>query len=788
MKISFNWLKEYVDINVTPEKLAELFTMHSFEVESVTVQGKGLENVVVGEVLEKKKHPDADKLNVVKVKVGEGEPLEIVCGAPNIEVGQKVPVALLGAELPCGLKIEKRKVRGVYSCGMVCAEDELGLGDVHSGIIVLDKDSRIGMPAKEALGLDDVIFEIAILPNRAHDLLSHIGVAREAGALLGSSIKYQVSGIKYKTSNTSDSLKVEMEDSNLCRRYSAAVMKGVEVKPSPKWLKKRLESVGVRSVNNIVDVTNYVMFSLGQPMHAFDADKLSGKIMVRKAKKGEKMLALDDKTYELTENDLVIADEKKPIAIAGVMGGSETAVTESTKNIIFESANFLGVNIRKSSQRLKLSSESSYRFEREIDPELTLKAIDMAIGLAKELAGGTAEDAVVDAYPKPAQNKKILFDYNRVEKLLGISIPKEKAKQILESLGFSVAHDVENLEISVPSFRIDVEKVNDIIEEIARINGYENIPEVPSNVEMRSVKQDQGMILEKKSRLAMEGLGFTETCNYAFLGEKDIIGIGLDKKDHFELENPLSDDFRFLRTTPVFGLIKNAGLNLKYKDSFRMFEVGRVYLKTGQALPEEKKILAAIAADKAERSDLFYAMKGKADVLMGKLGFEKKVYKEINDPESFWHKGRSADIFVDGKIIGKIGEINPMILNYFDVGCRVAYFELCLSDMSGLYRDERKYRQINRLPSIELDLAIVFDESVKWDDIRRTIMKADNTLIKNVEAFDVYRGKGLEKGTKSVAFRISYQAQDRTLKDEEVKKVQDKVLKELARIGGKIRK
>lgn len=786
MKISYNWLKEYVDINITPEKLAELFTMHSFEVESVIYQGKGLENVVVGEVIEKRKHPDADKLNLVKVKVGEGEPLEIVCGAPNIDVGQKVPVALLGAELPCGLKIEKRKVRGVYSCGMVCAEDELGLSDKHREIIVLDKDSKIGTPAKKALGLDDVIFEIAILPNRAHDLLCHLGVAREAGALLNVKLKTKNEKLNTKISNSSESLKVEIEDENLCRRYSVAVIRGIEVKPSPKWLEERLKSVGVRSINNIVDIANYVMFSLGQPMHAFDADKLNGKIIVRKAKKGEKILALDDKTYELNESDLVIADEEKPIAIAGVMGGSETAVSENTKNIVFESANFFGASVRKTSQRLKLSSESSYRFEREIDPELTLQAIEMATKLAKELAGGEVKDPIADVYPKPVTNKKIVFDLKRTEKLLGISIANEKAKQILESLEFGVIINGENMEVTVPTFRIDVEKVNDVIEEIARMYGYENIPEVPSNVQMRSVKQDQEMIFEKKTRLLMEGLGFTEAYNYSFLSESEISALGLKKEDHYELENPLSDDHRFLRTNLISGLIKNAGLNLKYKGKFQIFEVGREYLKREGSLPEEKKMLASILVDKNEKGDIFYDLKGKMVSLLDQIGLEKIIYKEIKNAEPFWHKGRSAEIYIGVKSIGRIGEIHPMTLNAFGVESRVAYFELKFDDVGSCVAT-KKYKQINRLPSVKLDLSMLFDEGVKWDDVRRVVMKTDNNLIKNVEAFDVYRGKGLKKGKKSIAFRITYQSLDRTLKDEEVKLIQDKAIKELEKIGGKLR-
>lgn len=789
MKISYNWLKEYVDIDVTPEKLAELLTMHSFEVEGVTIQGKGLENVIVGEVLEKKKHPDADKLNIVKVRVGETEPLEIVCGAPNIDVGQKVPVALLGAELPCGLKIEKRKVRGVYSCGMVCAEDELGLSDNHSEIIVLDKDAKVGMPAKEALGLDDAIFETAILPNRGHDLLSHVGVAREAAVLLKAKFQKPNSKNEHKLSDASESLKVEVENSGLCRRYSAAIVRNIQVKESPRWLKKRLESCGVRSINNIVDITNFVLLALGQPMHAFDADKLNGKIFVRKAKKGEKIVALDDKTYELTENDLVIADENRPIAIAGVMGGSDTAVSEVTKNIIFESANFQGYGTRRTSQRLKLASESSYRFEREIDSELTVKALEMAAQMTEELAGGKSDVTFIDVYPGSREKRVISFDFSRIEKLLGIRIEKENAMQILRSLEFEVSEKGEKMEVTVPFFRLDVEKVNDVIEEIARINGYENIPEVPAGVDMRSVKQDRGMELEKKARFVLEGLGFSEVYNYSFLSEKDILNAGLPKDDHFEFENPLSDDQKYLRTNLAIGLIGNANLNLKYKDRFKMFEVGRIYLKkAGQNLPDERKIVSAMIVDKDADRDLFREMKGSVDVLLNKMAITKTVYGEIKNADPFWHKGRSAEISSGGKVVAMIGELNPMALNRFDVGCRVAYFEMYLDEAIAAAATEKKYRQINRFPSIELDLAVVFDENVKWADVKRSILKADNNIIKDVEVFDVYRGKGLSEGRKSIAFKITYQAEDRTLKEEEAKDIQEKVLKWLEKIGGKLRK
>ncbi len=821
MKISYNWLKEYVDINVTPEELAEALTMHSFEVENIIYQGKGLDNVVVGEVLEKEKHPNADKLSVVKVKISETEILEIVCGAPNIDMGQKVLVALVGAKLPKGMVIEKRKVRGVESCGMVCAEDELGLGNDHNGIMVLNNDLKIGIGAKEALGLDDVIFEIDILPNRAHDCLSHIGAAREIAAITNEKLKTKNEKLKTKNLKSNELLKIKIEDESLCRRYSAAVVNNIEIKDSPNWLKSRLESCGVRSINNIVDITNYAMLALGQPMHAFDFDKLKTKneklktnfkdklkeITIRLAKEGESILALDGKTYKLDESDLVIADKEKPIAIAGVMGGLETAVDENTKNIIFESANFQGAGIRKTSQRLKLASESSYRFEREIDPELTIKALGMAVNLTKELANGDVSEEIVDIYPSPVKNREIEFDFSRIEKFVGIKIEKEKAKKILQSLQFEVFENGEKLKVTIPTFRIDVEKVNDVIEEIARIYGYENIPESNALIEMKSVVQNKDLKMEKNIKRIFEGMGFAEVYNYSFVGEKDIKGINLLTNNHLELQNPLSEELKFMRTSLLSGLINNARENLKHKDKFQLFEVGRVYLKSDESgiakrlhsseaetmepadmLPNEKKILAGIAVDKNEKNNLFYEIKGQAEKLLNKLGFNKLSFAEIDNVESFWHKGRSAEIFSENKSIGRIGEIHPGILNYFGIESRAGYFEFDLENLFALGDDHKKYKQINKFPEIKPDLSVVFDESVKWADIEKAVIKTDNALIKDVEPFDIYRGKGLGENKKSIAFRITYQAEDGTLKDEEVNVVQNKIIKALEKLGGEIRK
>lgn len=799
MKISYNWLKEYVDIKITPEKLAELLTMHSFEVENIIYQGKGLENVVVGEVLEKKKHPDADKLSIVKVKISETEIFEIVCGALNIEAGQKVAVALVGAQLPCGLKIEKRKVRGVESCGMVCAEDELGLGKNHEGIMVLDKSLKVGTTLEKALGLDDAIFEIDILPNRAHDCLSHIGVAREAAVVTKMEIKKDKFILdKSKILNISeevpannfsnDVISIEIKNEKLCRRYSAAVVEDIEIKDSPDWLKNRLKSCGIRPINNIVDITNYVMLEFGQPMHAFDAGKIGAKIVIRNAGKEEKIKALDGNEYELGEKDLIVSDENRPIAIAGIIGGEETAIDKSTKSIIFESANFCGQSIRKTSKRLKLSSESSYRFEREIDPETVFPAILQAAKLAKELAGGSVRENIIDVYSFPRKPKKIKLPLNRIKNLLGVEIEKIKVKEILESLSFEIEEWGGNIIVQVPTFRIDIEKANDIIEEIGRIYGYENIPAIPPKVYVKPTPQDNNLILDREFRKILEGLEWNEIYNYSFVSEKDVINTGLEIKNHFELENPLNEDLQFMRTNLLSGLLRKTEQNLKYKDDFKLFELGAIYLKSIGILPSEGKILAGVAVSKKNENISFYEIKGQTEVLFRKLGIEKMSYRRIENPEPFWHKGRSADVFCEGRLIGRIGEIHPSVLSAFSIKSRVLYFEIYKKEITKFYRNEKSYKKINRFPQIELDLSVVFNKDIEWADVEEVVFNLKNEFIKKIEPFDVYQGKRLGKNKKSVAFRIFYQTDDRTLKEKEVDKIQSRIIRELEKIGGMVRK
>ena len=789
MKISYKWLQEFVEIEKTPEELSELLTAHAFEVESVQKLGAGLDSVVVGEVVFKDKHPDADKLSVTKVKVSETETLDIVCGAPNVEVGQKVAVALVGAELPSGMKIEERKVRGEKSCGMICAEDELGLGKNHEGIMVLDAELKIGTPIKETLGLDDTVLEIDILPNRAHDCLCHLGVAREVAAITRQELKKLDVKTSVERKNKSSVLEVEVLEKELCCRYSAAVVNDVTVKESPDFIKARLESVELRPINNIVDITNYIMFSFGQPMHAFDADKLNGKIMVRLAKKGEKILALDDKEYELSENDLVICDAEKPIAVAGVIGGKEASVTEETKNIIFESANFFGTGVRKTAQRLKVFTDSSHRFEREIDPEITMMCLQEAMKLVTEIAGGKINEDLIDVYFEPRKEKEIELEYSRVENLLGIKIEEEKALTILNSLGLRAVSEGDMIKVIVPTFRIDIEKVNDVIEEIARIYGYDNIGAQSAQVEMKQVCQDLMWKMEREINSIWKGLGFLEVYNYSLIGEKDIEIFDLGDGGCLELKNYLSEDAKFFRTSLLPRLLKNVEENLKYRDEVRIFESGRVAFKREDGLPLEKKYLSGVLSSKnIDKDKLFSIGKGKVEAFLENLGFEGVKYEAMSEAGKLWHGGQSAVIIIDGKPVGKMGVIHPQILSKLDMEVRVFGFEVYEEDLASLRKEGGVFKGINKLPESEFDLAVVVDKSLEWQRIADSVFGLGDKNIIRVIPFDVYEGENIDADKKSVAFKVVCQAEDKTLGDSEIKAIMDKIIETLKNLGGEIRK
>ncbi len=809
MKFSYNWLKEYIDIKETPEELAEILTMHSFEAEGVEKGEKRFANVIVGEVLGVKKHPRADKLSLVAINTGKGV-LEIVCGAPNVARGQKAVVALPGASLPGGMAIMEREVRGVKSQGMICAKDELGLSADHEGIMVLPPETPAGITFSEFLGLDDSIIDFAILPDRAHDALSYWGMAREISAVLGRKLKkgiYDEAKFNFKENAkiiAKKEIAVEIRDKNLCRRYSARTIKNVSVSESPAWLKKKVESAGIRSINNLVDISNLVMIETGQPLHIFDLGKIEGaapkKIIIRRAKKGENLLALDGKEYKLDENILVIADAKKPLAIAGIIGAEFSGVKPSTKNIIIESANFDPVNIRQSSKALGLVSDSSYRFEREIDQNLTVLALNRAAELVGQISGGQIAKGVIDIYPLKTKPKKIKFAISEGEKILGDRISLQRITKILANLGFSFRKVKKNLlEITIPTRRLDVTGPIEIVREIARIYGYDNIKPVKPKIDLDLPRVNFNVIYQNKIKKTLAVRGFTEVYNYSFVGGKELENIGTTGEHYLELANPLNPEHKYLRLSLIPSLLDNISRNAKLltEDEIRIFEIGKVYyhkfmgnntcfmeknIANDKSGVSEKFMLAAAFYKKASKN-LFYETKNAADLMLNLLNIKNASY--IADTEQcphlpVWHLGRYALVASGEEIIGVVGEINPRILGRFKISGRVGAFNFDFQKIVKIARAKKMiYGSIPKFPAVKLDLAILVPKKVLWSQIKESVCADGKGLVKNVELFDVYTGKNILSGKKSLAFHIVFQSMARTLEDEEIRQATGQIIEKL---------
>lgn len=788
MQISYKWLGCYVDLKgITPRQIAEKLTASAYEVEEVKELGAGLEKVVVGEVLRQTKHPDADKLSLLEVKISESEEaLSIVCGAPNVAAGQKVAVALVGATLPGGLAIAERTVRGAKSCGMVCAEDELGLGKNHEGILVLDDDLKVGTPLSEALGLDDTIFSIDILPNRAHDSLCHYGVAREVAALFDLKLK-PFPSVAAKKNESSGELQVEVKNLERCPRYAAALLTGVQVKESPAAIQQLLRAVGLRPINNLVDITNFVMFTLGSPLHAFDADKLQGEIVVRLAEAGETLVALDGENYELTREDLVICDARGPIAIAGVMGGLETAVSKNTRRVIFEAANFAPAGIRKTAQRLKLASDSSYRFERGLDPNLAGPALQAAIHFTQEWAGAGSEMKMVDHYPAPLSVRRVSFKVSRIERLLGLEISRRDIKNSLEKLDFGVAFNADELQVEIPTLRLDVEQVNDVIEEIARVVGYEKISSRPALVEMRRHTQNSAWSGVRKARGALVGLGFTETYNASFVSAAEHRDFSLQALP-IKLKNYLSEEEKFFRVSLVPKLLNNISENAKYFSEVDLFEIGKVaeVFEEGKILETRRLGMIIYARGAAEK---FAEGKGRLENFLALMDIRHPEFVVAHAAKLpvFWHSGRTAEVKANGKTLGWAGEIKPHLLEQYTIPGRVFCADLDFATLLSVMQKTESYNPINRFPSGEFDLAVLFKRDVTWGEIKKLIWDLKNPHIISVTPFDIYEGEELGEDKKSVAFKVVCQAPDRTLGESEIKRAMQEIIAALEKAGGEIR-
>lgn len=793
MYLSYNLLKKFCDIRVSPDELGRLLTVHSFEVEEVKPIGNDLKGVVVGEVLQAEKHPNADRLKICLVDVGKknGGRLTIVCGAPNVEPGQKVPVALVGTTMPGGLKMESREVRGVRSSGMICAPDELGLGDGHEGIMVLNSDFKVGTPLSQVLGLKDFIIEVdnKSITNRP-DLWGHLGVAREISAILKSSLKFGVK--KIKSSSVGKKIKVEIEDYKLCPRYSGIVIENVKVAPSPVWLQAKLQSLGLRPINNIVDITNYVMAEIGQPMHAFDLNKLvlSGdeiKIGARRARKGEKILALDKETYKLEESDLVIADQKGPVAIAGIMGGLNAGVTEKTAAVVLESANFHPINIRKTSARLHLRSDSSMRNEKGLDPNLTEIALARAVEMILEIVPGAKVGRVSDKKKFKLFVGPIKISLEEINRKTGIDISKKDVSEILKRLGFGFTEKGGVFTVKVPSWRGtgDIEIPEDIIEEAVRIYGYGNIkPKFPL-AEIREVEVgSEKIILEKTRDILSRNLGLTEVYNYSFNGDNQLKKLGIKFENYIKLKNPASAEQNLMRQSLLPNLLGNVLENVHNYEEFFLFEIGSAYLSEREGykktiegkefLPKQDKFVSGVfvfdAAGK-NKEEIFYNIKENINLFLSELkiaDFGFKPHEGNREISELFHPAKSVLVEVDGGQIGILGELHPKVKNKISDKKKIGIFELNLSKISKAKKQENKYKELPRFPRVERDLSFVLDRKIVYNDIV-TEIKSISDLIKDISLFDIYEDeKNIGQGKKSLAFHIEFSSGERTLKAEEV--------------------
>lgn len=794
MKYSYFRLKELTKTKKTPEQLAELLTMKAFEVESVEKIGEGLDKVVVGKILEIQKHPNADKLQVAIVDVGK-EKLTIVCGAPNIQVGQKVPVALVGAKLPGGFEIKEAEIRGVKSFGMICAEDELGLGKDHSGIMVLDQDVKVGAPFAKEMWLEDAMMDIKVLPDRSHDALSHVGMAREICALEGRKLELggPAAKLNFKKFNG-----LKIADKKLSSRYIGVVMENVKIAPSPVRYRLMLQKFGNNAISNIVDVTNVVMLEQGQPMHAFDYDKLTLPVSVRAAKEGEKIKLLDEKVYELTSEDIVIADAKGAIALAGVMGGYDSAVSEDTTKILLEAAHFAPERIRKTRTRLGLKTDASDRFEKGLSPELAEKGMAQAVGIVQLMGGKVA--AMQDVYPVKAKPQSIYLALECVKNILGVEVPEKAIKNILESLGCKASKKGKGFQVMAPAVRLDIQTQEDLIEDIGRIFGYDKIrPQAPL-APVQSAKPSETGSFEREMKNILAGQGFSEVLNYSFYSHRDAELAQLGAMKHLELSNPMNPDQDLVRVSLIPGVLKNIAHNLKFQKSLKIFESGRVFWPNNGVLPEEKRMLVGAVVlentkDKAQKTKgaEFFEAKGLSRHLLEGLGVDNFYYdsfEPVSDDTlvTFWHQGRTAEIKIEGtgERIGFVGEVNPLVLTEFDIHERVALFEFDLEKLMRIAEEEREYSPIRKYPTVERDVSMVSEKDVKVDDILQAIQSAGGDFVLDADLFDIY---DFSDESSSFAFHILFGAPDRTLQSQEVDVLMQKIIESLERdLGVKVRK
>ncbi len=799
MKISHKWLKNYIDLNVDPEEVKEKLTMLGFEVESVEYLGEKFKNFYVGEVLEVNKHPNADRLTVCKVTLGK-DVFQIICGAPNVAVGQKVPVALAGAVIPRNqhdpegkpFVLTRAKIRGVESYGMICSEYELGLGDDKEGIMVLESDAKVGQPLAEYFGLDDIVYDVSVTPNRP-DCLSHIGIARELALAFGLKLKKPEFKVNESDRKITDYASVEVVDVKNCPRYSARVVLNVKVEQSPKWLQNYLKSVGLRPINNIVDITNFVLYEIGHPLHAFDYDKLAGhKIIVKCAQEGEAFVTLDGKVRTLRKDTLMICDAEKPVAIAGVMGGQNSEITEQTRNVLIESAYFNPISIRRTSKYLGLSTDASYRFERGADPNAVIWALDRAAQLMAEIAGGEVLKGVIDVYPVKIEPKIVNLRFSRLNAIIGFEIPRDEVVKIIEGLELEILKQDENaLTVKVPTFRPDLEREIDLIEEVARVYGYDKIPDKMNSViyfSTEKIKPDFHEIVRER----LIGAGFKEIVTNSMLDEDKASLFG----DNFvKVLNPISREMSALRTSLIpsaLGVVRhNFGYGVK---DLKLFEIGRVFKiatdedekprLVGNYVEEERLLILMtgkaepISYDIKERNFDIYDLKGEIERLFRGVFLEN--YRFIYYSNSSEIAEFEIGVEIGGKYAGRLIKAGDKILKEFDIEADVYIAEIDFGLMCENSRiEQRHYEELPRFPSVYRDLAFVVDEDLPVGEIEKAMREKIGEVLKSIRLFDIYRGDKIGAGKKSVAFSLEILSPYKTLTDEEVNEIIQDVVKHI---------
>jgi len=821
MRVPLSWLRDYVQLNVPVDVLAARLTLGGLEVKTTEQVGKAWDraSIFVGRVVGVRPHPYADRLVLVTVDYGAPEPLEVVTGAPNLKAGdsgQKVVLAIAGAtlvdpysETPRTQKLKRSKIRGVYSEGMVCSEKELGISSEHQGIMVLPEDAPVGIPFADYWG--DLVLDIDLTPNVARAACM-VGVAREAAALADGVLTVQEPTVTAEGSPLAGRIALEIRDPDLCPRYSAALIEGVTIGPSPLWMQRRLRLAGMRPINNVVDITNYVMLEWGQPLHAFDYRRLRPRpgettpaIMVRRARPGEHMTTLDGVDRTLDSDMLLITDGGGPVGIAGIMGGLESEVTDETVDVLLEAANFDFISIRRTTAELKLPSEAAQRFGRGVDPELTLVALRRASELMRTLGGGTVARGFADLYPRPLETPVLELTTAEIRRLLGISLNADEVAWMLRRLGFGcqvLDGARPAVRVSVPSSRLDVRCVADLVEEVARMVGYDRLPSTLIAAEVPRQSRNLLLEFEERARDVLVGAGLTEIIAYSLTSVESVGKLtpgapAPARENYVRVANPLTHEQEVMRQTFMNTTLEAVARNLRFVDRVAVFEIGRIYLPVdGQPLPEEPTILSiALAGPREDRSWLtanspamdFYDLKGVVETLCTRLGVANAGFEPV--PHATFRQGRAARLLVDGQEFGVLGEVHPAVSAAFDMeGMAVYLAEIALERLQTVARATVAFTPISSMPVVKEDLAVVVPEEVPSDQVGRLIREAGGEILVDVVLFDVYRGAQVGAGKKSLAFSLAFQSMTRTLTSEETARIRGRIVQRLeADLGAQIR-